>query len=532
MDQRGLSIIILVTMLSSSIVYGVSSPTNYVQQGWNLFSFPANQSFTWLDTNVSNGSTTKNISEAASAGWIQSSIYYFDQQSQIYNFTPTDDSNIQAFRGYWLYAFDDDLTLNFPISACQLINESCDGLDNDCDGEIDEELNSTGPLCALTSGVCTGKRQKCGGGSGWLACDASSYPGSYEADESTCDGLDNDCDGNIDEGLTGSACPQQDGECVGSTEVCQGTAGWKTCGDLVFSQYSGDYEPTEVTCDDLDNDCDGATDEDLVGNLCASQDGVCEGSRALCTSGSWQACDYSVYSGDYNATETVCDGLDNDCDGNTDEGFVDAQGSGTYDTNTTCGNCYTDCTQIYGKDNAAGVCNNVSGNFTCQMDCDSGYYDLNQVPDDGCEFQLDTNAIYVSETDGSAVDNIGCGIGPSGINPYYPCASITYALGRTNSTRYKLLIANGLYSESITLVKGISLYGGYRPDTWERSVANTLTTIKGTSSLNDHKYTIFAENITNSTVVEGFEIQGQTNYAAGKNSYAIYLKNAPNLTIS
>ncbi len=46
--------------------------------------------------------------------------------------------------------------------------EFCDGLDNNCDGEIDNGL--TPPACSLTQGVCSGTEQSCGGGAGWLAC--------------------------------------------------------------------------------------------------------------------------------------------------------------------------------------------------------------------------------------------------------------------------------------------------------------------------------------------------------------------------
>ena len=95
-----------------------------------------------------------------------------------------------------------------PDAGCAASETECDGLDDDCDGEIDESLIP--PACPLTIGVCALASPTCGeisaGVTGWSACD---YGPAYEADESTCDGFDNDCDGTADEGCgcpSGSTC--------------------------------------------------------------------------------------------------------------------------------------------------------------------------------------------------------------------------------------------------------------------------------------------------------------------------------------
>lgn len=74
--------------------------------------------------------------------------------------------------------------------------EVCDGLDNDCDCSIDEGL--TAPLCEKQKGVCFNSHKRCGGTQGWLACTAQDYGSNYESTETRCDGLDNDCDGYVD----------------------------------------------------------------------------------------------------------------------------------------------------------------------------------------------------------------------------------------------------------------------------------------------------------------------------------------------
>lgn len=73
--------------------------------------------------------------------------------------------------------------------------EICDGRDNDCDGLTDDDV--TPPACPLNLGVCaTAAPPVCEGDAGFSAC---SYGPDYEADETRCDGLDNDCDGTVDE---------------------------------------------------------------------------------------------------------------------------------------------------------------------------------------------------------------------------------------------------------------------------------------------------------------------------------------------
>ena len=95
--------------------------------------------------------------------------------------------------------------------------------------------------------------------------------------EEVCDGLDNDCDDNIDEGQL-NAC----GECG--------------------------FVPEEI-CDGVDNDCDSSTDEDLL-KECSTACGV---GIEYCVAGDWISC-----TAPQPQTE-ICDGFDNDCDGSVDE---------------------------------------------------------------------------------------------------------------------------------------------------------------------------------------------------------------------
>jgi MYXO-CTERM domain-containing protein len=144
------------------------------------------------------------------------------------------------------------------ITGFEDVEATCDTLDNDCNDVVDDVADP--PLADVQAGVCAEARKVCASGD-WVEPDYTALA-EFEASEVTCDGEDNDCDGAADaadaeSGIAGVLSPRQDGVCAGSLMTCDGSGG------LVEPEYTAieGYEAVEVSCDLLDNDCNGAADE-------------------------------------------------------------------------------------------------------------------------------------------------------------------------------------------------------------------------------------------------------------------------------
>jgi hypothetical protein len=232
------------------------------------------------------------------------------------------------------------------VVSSSIVREQCNGLDDDCDGQTDEDYPGVFPppgadcdngesgecfamghiVCMGTAAsgcdappgtpileICDSLDNDCNGiVDDWGVCDVVCIPG-----VEICNGRDDDCDTFTDEPTLpgeGDPCGVDTGECVAGTLVCAG--GVLDC--------NGDVLPAAETCNNLDDNCDGVTNAFL--RECFGDGGCtpgvgCKGRCAMgverCTAGSLGPC-----LGDFGGSPEICNGLDDDCDDETDEGFV------------------------------------------------------------------------------------------------------------------------------------------------------------------------------------------------------------------
>ncbi len=309
--------------------------------------------------------------------------------------------------------------------------EECDGVDNNCDGAVDEDTAVDASMWYADAdndsyGDANSMWMACNQPSGytadWSDCndaDGAISPGAAEA----CNGYDDNCDGNVDDNTTGSPTWYADrdmdsyGDPNDSVQACTApelyVADGTDCTDIDPSTYPGAVE----YCDNWDNDCDGLVDDGAYDTLTyyADSDNDSFGDPNVtvidCFAPSgyvydWDDCNDGDSAINPNATE-LCDGIDNNCDGNTDESsaadaamwYMDMDEDGYGDPAAMTMNC----TQPIGY---------VSDWTDCNDNADAVYpgaIESCNGTDDNCDGTTDENSAVDASTWYADSDNDGYG---------------------------------------------------------------------------------------------------------------------------
>lgn len=324
--------------------------------------------------------------------------------------------------------------------CCQPADETCDGRDNDCDGEVDDGIPVracyTGPAGTQGVGACRGGEQVCQSGGFDATCPGEVVPVAEvcnngvdddcdgQVDEApdganateTCNGLDDDCDGEADEGVSARACytgpagTEGVGRCVGGQQVCQAGTFVETC--------AGEVLPGAEVCNTVDDDCDGQVDEDFDLTTSVEHCGSCAnacGATAQCIGGMCRS-----------STESACDDmLDEDQDGLFDCADADCDGrscatgctcAGAVKQETLCsdgvdndGDQNADCAD---SDCLGESCSAAAPTQTCDATLSCSCFGSATPPaETTCDDGVDNDCDGVIDCADSSCDTLSCGTG-------------------------------------------------------------------------------------------------------------------------
>ncbi len=451
--------------------------------------------------------------------------------------------------------------------------ETCDGVDNDCDGETDEDFKSASGLLIdkLHCGSCgrdcdslipEASETECLDEGGSAECRVVSCPvGMYiNEDRSHCLKLpDALCVACIED----SDCPGPGSKCLSFDEGEMG-CGRSCAPDSPYGvQCPPGYSCQEEQCRPNIDTCRCNANSLGVTRSCVID--TCDGFQTCANSPggfTWGQCDISAH-------RETCDGLDNDCDGVVDNGFLN-QATKRYESDFHCGVCNNDCTRQWVPEvhHAVGGCDSsqsVPGCVIarCLTENVGGqsfeWLDVNKIPEDGCECRRrsgntasdlpdmgsfpDAGHLFADENcdgiDGVVahaifVSRSAAVAGDGSINaPFDTISRGLQALSAQPAKRY-VIVAEGIYRESLTLREGQQIFGGYSDDFRTRDVVQLSTIIQ--SPLGGQP-TIQGNRLgfgTRETILSGLHIFGPDISAApaenqlGQTSVALQLESSGN----
>ncbi len=395
--------------------------------------------------------------------------------------------------------------------------EICDSRDNNCDGLIDDGCDKDGDgYChtihsSWTPGpVCQHEELDC------VDTDATVHPGHEEL----CDGKANGCDDLLDVNCDKDG----DGYCGkpalvwGNAYVCKSHL--LDCNDASPAIHPGQPD----LCDGVDNNCVEGPDEDCDGD----GDGFCAGEPPALVSECYapsppsllicskveKACPAFGDCDDNNpqlnpAAPEDCDGLDNDCDGSIDNG-VDKDGDGYCAEGVlvtvackACEGATPDCHDSLATVNPGA--SDLPDIWALDLDCDGIDGSVDSCVFVDAQNGSDAYAGTMSEPKKTIQAGIDEAAADSGLN----C----------------VLVAAGVYYETLTLKPAVHVWGGYDPAAGWQVYPNQTTTIWG------DRIAVSAWGLGAATSIGRLEIHSIAPVIKGQSSIGILARNSPGLSV-
>jgi hypothetical protein len=443
-----------------------------------------------------------------------------------------------------------------PVQEPVPMEEVCDGVDNDLDGQVDEDFKNTDGAyvhddhCGACLNPCGTDEitlaaacleEEHGPFCGALECVAG-YVISHThacvdwAAQMCMPCLEDEECGNFD----GARCLELEGEPVCTVECAGGEcpAGY-VCGDDDLCR------PPSGSCQCAPGDsftmfCEIPIEEE-----------ICYGT-ALCDDGVLGECEGS---------DEICDGVDNDCNGTVDDPYVNEYGGYSEDIHN-CGGCGIDCTENPLAEDEL-ICGGPATDPVCAMLCVDtldgiqvgDMVDADLVIATGCECEVlsledepgpalappeDVDA-NCDGADGVVIESYyvspdGNDSGPG--SPQNPKATITAAVEAaheslsTSAPRPHVFVSAGSYAEVLELLDGVQIHGGYSPDFLALDPASYVTEIHAPSYDDEWGGAALIAvgiGVENGTLLEGFHVRGASSPGPDLPAFGVYLRNCGDL---
>ena len=293
--------------------------------------------------------------------------------------------------------------------------EVCNGLDDNCDGQVDEGVTQTfyadadgdgfgDPL--TTTEACSAPADHTASGTDCDDTDADVYPGAIEV----CDDIDNNCDEQVDEGVGETWAYDLDGDGFGDPDTtviaCEAPDNAVSIDDATDCDDGDDsvFPGATEVCNEVDDNCNEEVDEGVMSTFYIDLDGDSWGDLSATTEACAEPEGYATWPGDCDdgndavspdATE-LCNGIDDDCDSDVDE--PDAADAPTW---------YADLdADGYGDlGNTTPACTQPSGYLADNTDCNDAAFAVNPGADEVCNSIDDDCDGLIDDADSDRVES-------------------------------------------------------------------------------------------------------------------------------